>query len=233
MIFGPLSRIAKSILALSLSFVMAVGTTLPSKASPVVEEIQVGLSAGGYRDIVAAGTKLFVLNGSNIKVIDTSSEPHTISTIDFSSPALDGALARGVYVATDQSVWVTSYRMGPDVISGGVTAREGGEVIRIDARTNTVTHRFCALSGSGLCTLSPNLEAATGITAEGQFVYVAMQAFDDTRDSILVFDIGSMSSTQQWSRLDSQTCNIQLLIAGQMPQAFLLLQKTEELRSST
>jgi len=176
-----------------LSLCLVLGLSSAAHATPVTGTIAAELVGTGYKDIVVAGSKLFVLNDSNIKVIDTSASPQTVSTISFSNPSLDGGLARGVYVATDQSVWVTSYQMGPDFVSDGVTARDGGEVIRIDARTNTVTHRFCARSGTGNCTSSPNLEAATGITTDGQKVYVAMQAFDDARDTILVFNVASPS----------------------------------------
>ncbi|CAB4904869.1 MAG: hypothetical protein F2808_05765 [Actinobacteria bacterium] len=183
--FGKLlTRTAQTVIIMMLSAVGVLGFSAAAHSSPIVGAINAGLSGTGSKDIVAAGAKLFVLNGSDIKVIDTSVSPPTVSTISFSNPGLDGTLNKGVYVGTDQSVWVTSYGMG----SSG-TVREGGEVIRIDATTNTVTHRFCSRSSTGTCTLS-SLEGAMGITTDGSNVYVAMQAFNDSRDSILVFDTG-------------------------------------------
>ena len=180
-----LTRIAQTAGVFLLSSVLVLGFSTSAHSSPTTGTIPAGLSGAGFKDIIAAGSKLFVLNGSDIKVIDTSVSTPTVSTITFSTPALDGTLNRAVYVEADQSVWITSYNMGTSGI-----VRNGGEVIRIDATTNTVTHRFCSRNSTGTCTLSADMEGLMGIATDGSNVYAVMQAFDDTRDGVLVFDTG-------------------------------------------
>ncbi len=172
-----LTRIAQTAGVLLLSSVLVLGFSTSAHSSPTTGTIPAGLSGAGFKDIIAAGSKLFVLNGSDIKVIDTSVSTPTVSTITFSTPALDGTLNRAVYVEADQSVWITSYNMG----TSGVV-RNGGEVIRIDATTNTVTHRFCSRNSTGTCTLSADMEGLMGIATDGSNVYAVMAiAYEENR----------------------------------------------------
>ena len=147
--------LAIALVSLVMLFVLPAAS---AHAAPTTSTISTSPSP---REIVVAGSKLYVLNSGNITVINTVD--NSTSTITISS--LLGRPDRGVYVPSDGSLWITSY------------ANPGGEVIRIDTATDTVTNRFSGATVSG----------PSGIVASSSKVYVAMNG----SDKIAVFDLGT------------------------------------------
>lgn len=151
-------------------------------AAPSISSLNVGTSPTG---IVSAGSKTYVLNASSISVVDSATNA-LITTI--TPPALGSSFfAEGVYVASDQSVWVTRYA-------------STGQVLRISTVTDTVTDTFSSLSGP------------FGIAASATKIYVALNA----SDQIAVFDIASKTSNANLNYNSSGNANspYRLAVAG-------------------
>jgi len=156
-------------LALLVSLSLVLAGSSGATASPITATLAASL-ADGPRDIVVAGSKLYVLNASNIKVVDTSVSPAAVTTVA-GLDAIVGGLTRGVYLPSDQSLWVVTHETAD------------GEVIRIDTTTNAVTHRFTGGAGS----LQRKILGSNGIVAAGGKVYVTLNRASE-EDGIAVFD---------------------------------------------
>lgn len=155
-----------------LSRLCAIGFALVMLAPVVVVQAAADTTtiatAGSPRRIVEAGSKTYVLGEAAITVISTTTNA-VITTITPTAVA-SSTINEGVYIASDQSLWVSRY----------VNANPGGDVFRIDTTTDTVTHYFTSQAGK-------SVSGASGITATATKIYVAMNG----SDKVAVFDIAS------------------------------------------
>ena len=143
------------------TFVLLLTQPIVAVASATTTTIP---SANAPRKIIDAGTKAYVLGESAITVINAST--NTVLTTITPNAVNSSTINEGVYISSDQSIWVTRY----------VNANPGGDVFRIDTTTDQITNYYTS-----------GVSGASGITASGTKVYVAMNG----SDKIAVFDIAT------------------------------------------
>jgi hypothetical protein len=192
-------RCGRFLASFFLSLVMIAGISTPAAAAASTETISASL-VSGQRNIIAVEGFLYVLNQTNIQVVNTATKAVRQITIPAPPiPAPPVNLIEGVYLSSDKSLWLTSY----------TDSGTAGEVLRINTLNDHLADSaewLTRFSAGG--TNQRTIVGASGIATDGAKIFVSLNG-NDSEDAIAVFDraTASRDSDLPYTLISNQTNN--------------------------